>query len=54
VLLSVLLYGGAIAAAVALYARMRFRVAYILTLAPLVLLTVITGVTLNRLLPAWM
>jgi sortase A len=54
VLLSVLLYGGAIAAAVALYARMRFRVAYILTIAPLVLLTVITGVTLSRLLPAWM
>jgi sortase A len=54
VVLTLLLYGGAIAAAIALYARMRFRVAYILTISPLVLLTVIAGETLSRLLPAWM
>jgi sortase A len=54
VALAVLLYGGAIAAAVILYRKMRFRVAYILTIAPLVALTVITGETLTRLLPAWM
>jgi sortase A len=51
---AVLLYGGAIAASVLLYRRMRFRVAYILTIAPLVALTVITGETFSRLLPAWM
>jgi sortase A len=51
---AVLLYGGAIAASIVLYRRMRFRVAYILTIAPLVALTVVTGETLSRLLPAWM
>jgi sortase A len=54
VVLSVVLYGAAIAAAVLLYRKMRFRIAYILTIAPLVALTVITGETLSRLLPAWM
>jgi sortase A len=54
VTLSVLLYAGAIAAAILLYRKMRFRIAYILTIAPLVALTVITGETLSRLLPAWM
>jgi sortase A len=52
--LSLLLYGGAIAASVFLYRRMKFRVAYVLTVAPLVALTVVTGETLSRLLPAWM
>ena len=52
--LSLLLYGGAIAASVVLYRRMKFRVAYVLTVAPLVALTVVTGETLSRLLPAWL
>ena len=52
--LALLLYGGAIAASVFLYRRMKFRVAYVLTVAPLVALTVVTGETLSRLLPAWM
>jgi sortase A len=51
--LSLLLYGGAIAVSVLLYQRMRFRVAYILTVAPLVALTVVVGENLSRLLPAW-
>jgi sortase A len=54
VAIAVLLYGGAITASVLLYRRMRFRVAYVLTIAPLVALTVVTGETLSRLLPAWM
>jgi sortase A len=54
VAIAVLLYGGAITASVLLYRRMRFRVAYVLTIAPLVALTVVTGETLSRLLPACM
>ena len=44
---------GVIVGSVALYRRMRFRIAYLLTIAPLVALTIITGETLGRLLPAW-
>jgi hypothetical protein len=33
---------------------MRFRVAYVLTISPLLLLTIIAGEALSRLLPAWM
>ena len=54
VILALLLYGGAIVASIFLYRRMRFRVAYVLTVAPLVALTVVTGETLSRLLPAWL
>jgi sortase A len=54
IVLAVLLYGAAVVASIALYRRMHFRVAYALTVAPLVALTVITGETLSRLLPAWM
>jgi sortase (surface protein transpeptidase) len=53
VVLVLLLWAAAVAASVMLYRRMRFRVAYILTIAPLVALTVIAGGTLSRLLPAW-
>jgi sortase A len=49
-----LAYGVVIAASVVLYRRMQFRVAYVLTIAPLVALTVLAGDTLSRLLPAWM
>jgi len=51
--LVLLLYAGVIAASVALYRRLQFRVAYVLTIAPLVALTVLAGDTLSRLLPAW-
>lgn len=44
---------GVIIASVALYRKMQFRVAYMLSIAPLVALTVIAGETLARLLPAW-
>ena len=53
VLVSVL-YAGAVVGSVMLYRRMRFRTAYILTVAPLVALTVLMGITLSRLLPAWL
>jgi sortase A len=51
--LALLLYAGAVVGSVLLYARMRFRVAYILTIAPLVALTVLVGGAISRLLPAW-
>ncbi len=54
VVLVLLLYVGAIVASVVLFKKMRFRVAYLLVIAPLVALTVITGETISRLLPAWM
>jgi hypothetical protein len=53
VVLAMLAFIGVIVASVALYRRMRFRVAYVLTIAPLVAFTVIAGETLARLLPAW-
>ena len=53
VVLALLAFGAALAGAVLLYRRMRFRTAYLLTIAPLVALTVITGETVLRLLPAW-
>jgi hypothetical protein len=53
VVLALLAFAGVIAGSVALYDKLRFRTAYILTVAPLVAITVITGETLVRLLPAW-
>jgi hypothetical protein len=54
VFLAVLAFAGVIAASVFLYRRLRFRIAYVLTIAPLVALTVIVGEAFSRLLPAWM
>ena len=51
--LAVLVLAGGVAGSVALYRTMRFRTAYILTVAPLVALTVVLGETVSRLLPAW-
>ena len=53
VILALLGFAGVVVASVLLYQRFRFRVAYLLTIAPLVALTVITGEALVRLLPAW-
>jgi sortase A len=53
VVLALLAYGICIAASIAAYRRFRFRVAYLLTIAPLVALTLLVGETLSRLLPAW-
>jgi hypothetical protein len=53
VVLALLAFVGVIVASVALYRKMRFRVAYVLTIAPLVALTVVAGEALARLLPAW-
>jgi sortase A len=38
---------------VLLYRRLRFRTAYLLTIAPLVALMIVAGQTAARLLPAW-
>jgi sortase A len=53
VILALLVLAAAIAGSVALYGRLRVRAAYILSVAPLVALTVIAGETIARLLPAW-
>jgi len=53
VTLALLAFVGVIVGSVVLYRRMRFRVAYVLTIAPLVAFTIIAGETLARLLPAW-
>jgi sortase A len=53
VVLALFGYAAAIALAVLVYRRFRFRVAYLITIAPLVALTIITGETLGRLLPSW-
>jgi sortase A len=52
--LAMLVYGLAMGASVVLYRRMPTRVAYLLTAAPIVALTIITGETFSRLFPAWM
>jgi sortase A len=52
--LALLALAGAIAASVFVYRKMRFRIAYLITIAPLVALTVVAGQTVSRLLPAWM
>ncbi len=51
--LVLILYAAMIVGSVLLYQRLRFRVAYVLTIAPIVALTVLAGGTLSRLLPAW-
>jgi len=46
-------YGLAMAAGVLLYRRLPSRSAYLLTLAPVVALTIIAAETVGRLFPAW-
>jgi sortase A len=53
VVLAVLAYVGCIVGSILMYRRFRFRVAYLLTIAPLVALTVVVGEAISRLLPAW-
>jgi sortase A len=53
VILALLAFVGVIAGSVVLFHKLRFRTAYVLSIAPLVAITVITGETLVRLLPAW-
>ena len=53
VILALMAYVAAIVGSVVLYRRLSFRVAYVLTIAPLVALTVVAGEALSRLLPAW-
>ena len=51
--LAVLLYSIAIGASIAVYRKLRFRVAYVITIAPLVAITIITAEALSRLIPSW-
>jgi sortase A len=53
-ILAMLVYGLAMGAAVLLYRRLPHRVAYLLTVAPIVALTIVAGETFSRLFPAWM
>ena len=53
-ILVMLLYGGAMGASVLLYKRLPARVAYLVTVAPIVAMTIIAGETFSRLFPAWM
>jgi hypothetical protein len=53
VILALLAFAGVIVASVALYRKLRFRIAYVLTIAPLVALTIVTAEQMARLLPAW-
>jgi len=53
VVLALMAFVAIIVGSVALYRRLRFRVAYVLTIAPLVALTIVTAEQMARLLPAW-
>jgi sortase A len=53
-MLVMLVYGLAMGGAVLLYRRLPHRVAYLLTVAPVVALTIVAGETFSRLFPAWM
>jgi sortase A len=53
VLLVLLCYAGGLALSVLVYRKMRFRTAYLLTIAPIAALTVITAETLSNLIPSW-
>ena len=53
-ILVMLLYGAAMGASVLLYKRLPNRVAYLLTVAPIVAVTIVAGETFSRLFPAWM
>ena len=54
IILASLAFAAVVAGSVFLYRRLRFRTAYVLTIAPLVALTVIVGESATHLLPAWM
>jgi sortase A len=54
VLLASMAFAAVVVGSVFLYRRLRFRTAYVLTIAPLVALTVIVGESVTHLFPAWM
>ncbi|MEO7557100.1 MAG: class E sortase [Acidimicrobiales bacterium] len=54
VVLALLAYGAAMGASVLLYRSLRPRTAYLLTMAPIVALTIVAAESLSRLFPAWM
>jgi sortase A len=54
VILALLVYGLAMGGVILLYRRLPPRTAYLLTIAPVLALTVIAAETLSRVFPAWM
>ncbi|HZN15006.1 MAG TPA: class E sortase [Acidimicrobiales bacterium] len=54
VIIALVLYGLAMSASIVLYRRLQPRTAYLLTIAPVVALTVIAAETFSRVFPAWM
>jgi hypothetical protein len=52
-LLAFLVYGLTMAGSVALYRRLQPRTAYLLTIGPILAITIVTAETLSRVLPAW-
>ena len=52
--LAVMAYIACVVASIWMYRRLRFRAAYLLTIAPLVALTIVIGQSVSGLLPAWM
>ena len=53
VLLTILAFAAAVAAAIVLYRRSNPKVAYLLTAAPLLVAMVLLAESLSRLLPSW-
>jgi sortase A len=52
-LLAILVYGLTMAGSVVLYRRLQPRTAYLLTIGPIIAITIVTAETLSRVLPAW-
>jgi sortase A len=53
VILAFVAYVGVMAGGVVVYRRLRSRTAYVLTIAPVLALTIVAAETFSRLLPAW-
>jgi sortase A len=52
-ILALLVYGVVMVGSVMLYRRFQLRTAYLLTIGPIVAITIVTAETLSRVLPAW-
>jgi sortase A len=53
ILIAFVLYGAVLAGSVLAYRRFRFPIAYVLTIAPILAVTVVLGESLSTLLPSW-
>ncbi|HWW52340.1 MAG TPA: sortase [Acidimicrobiales bacterium] len=54
IVLALVLYGVTISASLLLYRRLQPRTAYLLTIGPILAMTIIAGETLSRAFPAWL